>query len=184
MAIRLEVHLEWAEHAIRLPEDWQGDHQWTVVDRLLGVLDRSNGIAATFYTLGPIAKSLSMTPRGTALLDAGYRFGSHGYYHRHGEREGDAADFLTRQYLPHCDGYRSPFWDTTPRPGMAGGVFFRTLPYAWLKHEVQKQHVLFLHPHDLEYSGVGGEPDRRSYFFCNPWERLERLLTEVDFERR
>ena len=185
MAIRLEVHLEWPWHAVSLPEMWipsyssNWTHWWDTVFRLTLQLNRHH-VPVTFYTIGEIAKE---SPNNLQmLLDQGHHLGSHGYFHRHHEREGDTSDFMTRQYLPECVGYRSPFWDTTPRPGMAGGVFFRTLPYQMLKREVEQQRVLYLHPHDLEPSDGG--PIRRQLFFCDPWQRLERLLTEVDFERR
>ena len=179
--VTLEIHVEDFYHAVRDRFYWPGfiwPQTLQTCQRLLTILTQS-GVCATWYILGDVAQK---APQLVKDLQAnGQAIGSHGHWHQHGEREGDASDQLARKVLPACVGYRSPFWDTTPRPGMAGGTFFRTLPYRWLKWEITRHGVLYLHPHDFSPSWTLW---RRRLMFCNPWQRLERLLMEVDFERR
>lgn len=180
MAPSLEIHLEWPWHALWLPEAWLDGDWWgvEVAHRLRRMLARHH-VQATWYVVGQLAKSYPDLI--SALAADGHAIGSHGYWHRHGERDGDASDQQTRAVLPHCVGYRSPYWDTTACPGRSGGVWFRVLPYQWLKRNIQRTGVLWLHPHDLEDWYLGG-PLRRHLFFCRPWERLERLLTELTWD--
>ena len=178
MAASLEIHLEDSYHAVEPPIQWPmyiTPPCALAVRELLKRLQTAN-VHATWYIVGDFAK------KAPALIEqivaAGHQLGSHGYWHRRGEHIGDQGDIQTRELLPTCRGYRSPFWSTTPRPGMAGGVFFRTLPYALLKREIQRHQLLYLHPHDFFPSE---KPWRRRVFLCNPWKRLQRLLTELDW---
>ena len=145
--------------------------------RILSLLGR-HGIVGSFYVLGHVAEHSPKLVEAIGKL--GHRIGSHGYWHRHGECEGDASDQLARKFLPEpVEAYRSPFWDTTPCPGRSGGVYFRLLPYGWLKREVKQSGILWLHPHDLYPQSNG--PLRRRLWRQSTWNRLDRLLTEVRF---
>ena len=176
----LEIHLEAPEHAVSDPTTWPVylTPEFSLTLKELEERLKKHHVSVTWYMLGFIAHLYPEIPE--RLLKAGHHLGSHGYFHRHGEREGGISDLRARRYLPECVGYRSPFWDTTPRPGLAGGFFFRTLPYPVLKREIKRQGVLYLHPHDFYDSHLG--PWTRRMFLCNPWTRLERLLTELPFD--
>lgn len=179
----INIHLEWPESAVTLPETWEETNPQAKSNtyRLLRVLQRYQ-IKATFYVLGHIAKH---DPELIQIIHKqGHQIGSHGMWHRHGEREGDISYHVAAWHIytaleakvsgpyPYC----SPFWDSTPRPGCSGGVFFRTLPYALLKQQIRHYNSIYLHPHDMAPSAYG--PWRRHFFFTKPWERLERLLNE------
>lgn len=102
---------------------------------------------------------------------AGHVIGDHGYLHEHN--------------LYGAGLFRSPYWDTTPCPGMSGGFFFRFLPYALFKRELLKTGVFWIHPHDVDES----HPLLKNPFLN--WKRhvglktarakLDRLLSEVRF---
>jgi len=179
MAAQFTVDLEFADHAILPPGQW-GLHDvegLAVTSQLLEQLKRAK-IRAHFYVLGYFAQRWPMLIRH--IVADGHQLGSHGYWHGKEEQEMDLYDLDTRQFLPHCQGYRSPYWKTTPRPGWSGGVFFRTLPYRWLKWEIERSGVFWIHPHDLYNAHIG--PWRRRLFFCDPWQRLDRLMREVDWD--
>lgn len=179
MAPLFTVDLEFPEHAISKPETWPTTNAVAAaMARFLSAKLMFYRIKAIFYVLGHIAQH---DPKLIESIQSdGHRLGSHGFWHRHGEREGDASDFATRQLLPECVGYRSPFWDTTPRPGKSGGVWFRVLPYHALLKEIQKTGIFYVHPHDLYDTKQG--PLRRRMFFYDPWERLDALMNEVQWD--
>ena len=197
MAATLEIHLEDWYHALTDPCTWN-THQWRLNDTMPWVLDtlRRQQVTATFYVVGWLADHGGNLLRDIAV--AGHRFGSHGYYHRHGEQRGDGGDFSCRVALHRTSArwgvemntntlpYRSPFWDSTPRPGYGGGVFFRALPYAIVKREVERTGICYLHPHDLDpgHPHAPFVPWRRYVGLATARAKLERLLQEVDFERR
>ena len=178
MVATFTVDLEWPDSALVSPDQWgQCDAgALTATSVLLGKLNHAK-VKARFYVLGYIAERWPEFIR--QIAQSGHQLGSHGYWHAREEHEGDLFDQRTRALLPSCEGYRSPYWSTTPRPGWSGGVFFRTLPYQWLKWEIERSGIFWIHPHDLYHAQVG--PLRRRVFFCDPWKRLDRLLAEVDF---
>lgn len=184
-----EVHLEDWYHSLVLPEDWRWyTHAYhEPVDRLFSILDRHK-VRATFYVLAPMVehhKNLLRTIRSEKHL-----VGSHGYWHRHNEREGDESDKKARKIIGECVGYRSPYWDTTPRPGFGGGAFFRLLPYPVVRQAVLSSRVFWVHPHDLidpdnkhrasstPYLTDKCVPLRRKLGLRTAWNKLERLLNE------
>ena len=172
----LEYHLEHWFHALLLPEFWpqrcpEGED---VTWRFLSLLGRY-GVNAHFFILGHVAE---FSPKLVETIERlGHPIGSHGYWHRHGEREGDVSDQIARTHLPAaCQGYRSPFWDTTPRPGWSGGSYFRFLPLSWLRAELLRSGTLWLHPHDLYPQSTG--PLRRRCGTKAAWNKLDTLLDE------
>ena len=173
----VEFHLEWSFHATRLPEFWSEEcpEGQDITFRFLSLLGR-HGVKAHFYVLGHVAE---YHPKLIETIEKiGHPIGSHGYWHRHNEWEGDASDQLARTHLPAaCQGYRSPFWDTTPRPGLAGGFFFRVLPYKIILQEIRKTGIMYLHPHDLYHQSRG--PLRRRVGQRHVWDKLDRILTEA-----
>ena len=185
--VRFTVDLEWAEQAVSLPEAWTGVEQVWIVCRLLDVLKRYE-VQATFYVLGQVAdKHPGLVQR---IQEDGHRLGSHGYWHV--RDEGSWWELQARQAIQRAVpgkalgamDYRSPYWDTTPRPGLGGGKGFRLLPKRLLKWEIERTGVFWIHPHDLRsLSDVGEwpvhEPWHRSLLLWNPWERVEWLLTHI-----
>lgn len=187
---RFTVDLEWAYHAVRSPSEWwKWPNQVFLVKRLLDVLKRYE-VKVTFYVLGDIAdKHPGLVQR---ISYEGHLLGNHGYWHQHGEQEGDTSYYEAAQAI--CAAlnrrdfvsypYRSPFWDSTPRPGWAGGKAFRLLPKHLLKWEIERQGVFWIHPHDLRSLpewDVWGEPWHRHLLLWNPWERLEWLLENIQW---
>ena len=177
MVVNFTCDLEYPEHALLDPVHWPKENPEAneVVYRLLERLNL-HGVHAIFYVLGEVALRC---PHMIQLIHRDHRLGSHGFWHRHGEREGDPSDWLARRYLPECMGYRSPFWDTTPRPGFIGGAYFRMLPYGLMKAEVERTGTFAVHPHDFFPQSTG--PLRRRFGTRAAWDRLDRLLTEVSF---
>ena len=171
--------MEYFWHALYPSEAWRFyQHNLQplfTIYRLLDVL-AEHRVYGVFYCLGVIAKDDSAIVQ--AIAGRGHRLGSHGWAHQPYEREGDAGDQATRTLLPECIGYRPPYWNGMRRPGYGGGAFFRLLPYPLVKWEVQHSGELYVHPHDLDlHPGML----RRSFSLGDPWQKLERLLTEVTF---
>ena len=185
---RFTVDLEWAHHAIHAPDSWHSYYgQGFMTKQLLDVLKRHE-VKATFYVLGDIAdKHPGLVQR---IHYEGHEIGNHGYWHRHGEAQGDhsyheaAHAIFTALNGKHSGPYpyRSPYWDSTPRPGFAGGKAFRLLPKHLLKWEIERQGVFWIHPHDLRSLpewDVWGEPWHRHLLLWNPWKRLDWLLESI-----
>ena len=178
VAAQFTVDLEWPEHALLRPTHWPkyNDEANQATYQLLARL-KEYRISAIFYVLGEVAYRC---PELIKLIQReNHQIGSHGFWHRHGERQGDRSDWLARQYLPLCVLYRSPYWDTTPRPGLIGGAHFRLLPYWLMKREVVRTGMFAVHPHDFFPQATG--PLRRRFGTRTAWNRLDRLLTEVPF---
>lgn len=169
----IEVHVEDWFHALQHPLDWP-PHLSNIVEptinRLFELFKESDG-PVIFYYLGAVAEKAPALVRETILRK--YGIGSHGYWHRHGEHEGDHSDTYARRFLPECNGYCSPFWETTKRPGYAGGIFFRLMPVKWIVWQAKKHGVLWLHPHDLE-PRYG--PWWRRLHYQEPWGKLRQVL--------
>ena len=171
----MSVDLEWFFHALYPSEYWRYYDEQPILQTIYHLLEvlEEHRIQATFYVLGVIAQQ---HPSLMAfLIQKGHHLGSHGWSHQPYERKGDDFDRATRALLPECVGYRAPYWHGTPRPGYAGGAFFRLLPYPLLKLELLRSRELYLHPHDLDlHPGML----RRSVSIGDPWQKLERLLDE------
>lgn len=186
MQFTLDVE-DW-HHALQPQHCWEAyeDRLLQNMNYLLGLLETYH-IHATCYILGSIAALYPDLIK--RLVSGGHQLGSHGYWHNHHELEGDADDRATRRLLTKLTNqcitaYRSPFWDSTPRPGYAGGVFFRLLPYPLLKAELYRTQTLYLHPHDVDpnHPRYPFVPKRRYVGLHSAQEKLERLLQEVRFD--
>ena len=172
----IEVHVEDWDSALKHPIDWQptlSDIIEPTIKRLFEVFEEYK-VTANFYYLGVVADKAPYLVRETILRQHG--IGSHGYWHRHHEYEGDHSDKYARRFLPECTGYRSPFWDTTKRPSYAGGIFFRLMPVKWIVWQARKHGVLWLHPHDLE-PRYG--PWWRRVHYQEPWQKLRQVLDGI-----
>jgi len=150
---------------------------------LLNTLEKYN-VKAIFYCLGSVAEEY---PHLMLIIrKRGHVIGSHGYWHGHNEKIGDASDFLSRKVLPDSICYRSPYWDTTPMPWPpSGGFFFRALPLWLVKLNSRLSGTFWIHPHDV----VEKHPKLKSRFINwkrniglkNSRQKLDRLLKEVRF---
>ena len=163
----LEVHWEDWYHSITPPDRWReyDDRIEEPTDWLLTVL-AERGIHATWYCLGDLVERYPHLVRRMVL--AGHTLGSHGYYHREGEREHDLSDWQTRQLLQQITGqtithYTSPYWSTTPRRGYCGGVFFRLLPLWVLVRAAHQSGVAYVHPWEFDLDQPRIRPERLVY---------------------
>lgn len=183
--MQIEVHLEDYYHAITLPERWS-DYDAALIkptQQLLELFARHQQ-KATFYVLGAIAETDPFLIQ--EIHHQGHAIGNHGYWHRHNEREGDAsyhkaAHAIFTALKAKVSGpypYRSPYWDTTPRPGYCGGAYLRHFSLWWLKRELKRTGVLWIHPHDVMQTAYHGEPWQRRAHRWDGLERLDYLLTE------
>jgi hypothetical protein len=103
------------------------------------------------------------------LKGAGYIIKSHGVHHYYDEK----AD-------------RSPYFNQEGQPGACGGFYFRVLPLWFIKNEITRTGLFYIHPHDLDET----HPRLRNPIMH--WKRhvglkgakakLEKLLKEVKFE--
>ncbi len=145
-------------------------------------------VKAIFYILGMTsAKSLLVRIR-----DEGHTLGSHGFFHNHKEHEFDQSDFLCRKILGYVKYYRSPYWDTTPRPGKAGGFYLRVLPYTEIKDELIRTGILYVHPHDILNHDIYPKCRlyyKNSFYWCKRHiglatarPKIEQLLYEVKWD--
>jgi len=99
----------------------------------------------------------------------GYQIKSHGRHHYYDEK----AD-------------RSPYFNQEGQPGACGGFYFRVLPLWFIKNEITRTGLFYIHPHDLDET----HPRLRNPIMH--WKRhvglkgakakLEKLLKEVTFE--
>ena len=147
--VNFEVHWEDYYSALVPFERWE-DYRERIQDNTLRLLwiFKDAGVRASFYCLGYLAeKHPDLIGR---IRQDGHNIGSHGYYHRKNEQSGDFSDRTTRQFLPECVGYRSPYWSTTKMPGWSGGVFFRVLPLQILLRNIRRSGTLWIHPHDID----------------------------------
>ncbi len=149
--MKVEIHWEDYYSALVPFERW-GDYRERIQENTFRILWclKDAGVQATFYCLGYLAEiHPGLLKR---IKEDGHHIGSHGYYHRKGESEGDFSDRITRKSLPESVGYRSPYWSTTPMPGWSGGVFFRVLPMRLLIQNIRRSGTLWIHPHDVDES--------------------------------
>lgn len=120
-------------------------------------------VKAIFYVLGRFSDEVPGMVK--ALKSCGHIMRSHGYYHNRSEK----ADRKPYSWL-----------------GFIGGFYFRFLPYWFVKWQVMRKGMFYIHPHDLDED----HPKLKNPWFN--WKRhvglktarakLERLLTEVKFD--
>lgn len=140
-------------------------------DYFLDLLRRHN-IKAIWYVLG------WLEDRKSRLLEViqreGHKIGYHSYYHTP-----DPSD------IPSDRPYRSPKFKGEKRL-YSGGFFLRAMPYWWLKREVKKEGVFFIHPHDILLSHPKLPNPlhnlKRQIGLKNSRDKLERLCREVTWD--
>lgn len=162
MSAIFEIHLEDWNHALHI----EGRDHKSSVSWLLNILEK-NGITPEIYVLDDWALE---NPEFYSGIGFKYKTKSHGKHHYYDEK----AD-------------RSPYWNREGIPGMCGGFFFRLLPLWFVKKEIERTGIFYIHPHDL---------DENHPKVKNPWlnwkrhvgikgarRKLERLLSEVKFAK-
>lgn len=136
-------------------------------DYLLDLLKRHK-IKAIFYMVGWLSnKRIDLFDK---IRHAGHVLGDHTYYHRMPDNE-----LTKRPYL-----FRAPRWEGEKRL-FSGGFWMRAMPYWWLKREVEKTGIFFLHPHDvmLKHPDAGIRTFDRRLGLKTSRDKLERLCREV-----
>ena len=167
---------------VRFTVDWElfnsYDHwsQWDANSHIdeptMYLLDllRRHQIKAIFYCVGWLEDN--RTDLYDKIRSEGHIMGDHTYYHRTG------SHLVRNVDVP----YRAPRWQGEKRL-FSGGFWFRLLPYWWIKKEVEKTGVFFVHPHDvlLEHPECGIRTFDRSIGLKTSRDKLERLCREVNF---
>ena len=133
---------------------------------LLDLLQRHQ-IKAIFYCVGWLA---DRRPDLFEAIKKSHIIGDHTYYH--------STDPIVR--LSDDVPFRAPRWHGEKRL-YSGGFWFRLMPYWWIKKEVEKTGVFFVHPHDviLEHPKCGLRTFDRRLGLKTSRDKLERLCREV-----
>ena len=165
--IRFEIHLEEWNHALHI----DGRGHKSPIYPLFNLLDRYN-ITPDVYELRDWWRENN--PPGwfwKLKIKWANNWKSHGEHHYYDEK----AD-------------RSPYFNQEGQPGLCGGFFFRVLPLWFIKREVRRCGLFYIHPHDID----GGHPHVRNPFLN--WKRqvgtkgalkkLERLIKSGIFGTR
>ena len=97
----------------------------------------------------------------------GHIIGDHTYFH-----EGN------KSFEP----FRAPRWKGEKRL-YSGGFWFRAMPYWWIKREVQRNGIFFIHPHDVlfEHPSCGLRTFDRRIGLKTSRDKLERLVRELEW---
>jgi hypothetical protein len=159
-----EIHLESWNDALHIED--RGHNNIRELYFLEALLAKYR-VKAHIFVLGKFRKSFPCVVE--ALRKDGHIIGSHGEYHYYDEK----AD-------------RSPYFNQEGQPGLCGGFFFRLLPLWFIKSEIKRTGLFYIHPHDLDEN----HPKLSNRFM--DWKRrvglkkvkskLEKLLQEVKFE--
>ena len=128
---------------------------------------RRHQIKAIFYCVGWLEDKC---PDLINLIKInGHIVGYHSYHHRN-----DPVD------IPSDRPYRAPRWQGEKRL-FSGGFWFRLMPYWWIKKEIEKTGIFFLHPHDvmLDHPKCGFRTFDRNIGLKTSRDKLERLCREI-----
>ena len=132
---------------------------------------RRHQIKAIFYCVGWLAdRRVDLIQK---IVKDGHIIGDHTYYHSMDPKvtlEGDRP-------------FRAPRWHGEKRL-YSGGFWFRAMPYNWVKKEVEKTGIFFIHPHDvlLEHPDCGVRTFDRRLGLKTSRDKLERLCREVKWD--
>lgn len=132
---------------------------------------RRHKIKAIFYVVGFLRFSRPIL--FSQIVKEGHVIGDHTWSH-------DVNDDQPR-FLP----YRAPRWEGQKRL-YSGGFWFRAMPYWWVKREVEKTRIFFIHPHDViqEHPDCGSrlKTFERRLGLKTSRDKLERLCREVKWD--
>jgi len=136
---------------------------------LLDLLKRHE-VKAIFYCLGWLVSVEPLLFK--KIKEDGHIIGDHTYYH--------TLEGVERYEFP----FRAPRWKGEKRL-YSGGFWFRTMPYWWVKREIEKTECFFIHPHDvmLEHPTchTPWQDFKRQTGLLTARDKLERLMREVKF---
>lgn len=136
----------------------------------LHIPSRGHSSIKEFHRLISLLETHNIRPGIYALdylrpLCVGHYAGTHGTYHRWWEN----ADRRPYQWL-----------------GLTGGFWFRLLPLWFIKGQVRKHGMFYIHPHDLDENHPRLKNPflnwKRHVGLKSAWKKLERLLLEVKFD--
>jgi hypothetical protein len=132
---------------------------------------RRHQVRAVFYVVGWLIKE--RRDLYDKIVEAGHIIGDHTYHH--------SMDSGRVPGVP----FRAPRWQGEKRL-YSGGFWLRAMPYWWLKREVERTGIFFIHPHDLlwEHPKCEGRLQnlQRQWGLKTSRDKLERLMREVKFE--
>lgn len=136
---------------------------------------RRHQIKAIFYCVGWMVDNYSESFR--KIKDDGHVIGDHTYYHKMPSLD---MKFFYERLNRKEEPFRAPRFKGQKRL-YSGGFWFRAMPYNWLKKEVEKTGIFFVHPHDvlLEHPDCGLRIFDRRLGLKNSRDKLERLCREV-----
>lgn len=128
MAPTFEIHIEDWHHALHI--DSRGHTSHLCLFWLLDALKKYD-VCPEVYLLEDYSYE---NPAVNQLLRFyGLKAKSHGVHHYYDEK----AD-------------RSPYFNQEGQPGLCGGFFFRLLPTWFLRMEIKRTGLFYIHPHDLD----------------------------------
>lgn len=135
------------------------DSWWWLIFRL-----QDHEVKAVFYALDYFKERGEFSTLRVCLSNAKHILKSHGRWHRKWEN----AD-------------RRPY----QRMGMTGGFWFRLLPLWFIKWNIKRHGMFYIHPHDLDESHPKLKNPllnwKRHVGLKTARKKLERLLKEVEF---
>lgn len=156
----------WANAVI--PKEKWNDIDHDVVEPTFYILEKlkERKITAIFYVLGWLR---DRHPELYEYIKQYHVIGSHGYWHGRNEMEEGL--------------FRSPYWDCTPMPGLCGGFAFRVLPLWYVRKEVLRTGIFYLHPHDVARSHPRLENPllnmKRQIGLKNARPKFEKLIDSI-----
>jgi hypothetical protein len=126
---------------------------------------RRHDIKAIFYCVGWLKDNRADLYK--SIQADGHVLGDHTYFHNG-----------RTTFSPS----REPRWKGEKRL-FSGGFWFRLMPYWWIKKEVEKEGIFFIHPHDvlLEHPKCGLRTFDRNIGLKTSRDKLERLVRELDW---
>mgnify|MGYP001617487688 CR=1 FL=1 len=124
---------------------------------------RRHDIKAIFYCVGWLKDNRPDLFK--TIQFEGHKLGDHTYFHKG---------------LPTFKPGRSPRWKGEKRL-FSGGFWFRLIPYWWIKREIEKTGIFFIHPHDvlLDHPDFGKRNFDRNIGLKTSSDNLERLVREL-----
>lgn len=157
--ITFTIDLEDWNDALHIPKNGHTSYPyvWWLLDRL-----EHYGVRAVFYVLGKFEEEYPKLVEN--IKQDGHIIKTHGYDHYH-----------------HEEADRKPYaW-----LGFTGGFYFRFFPYWFVKWNVRRKGMFYIHPHDLDKEHpVLPNPllnFKRHVGLKKVASRLERLLADLSW---
>lgn len=131
---------------------------------------RRHDIKSIFYCVGWLYDNKQDLVK--LIKEDGHIIGDHTYFHS------TNPTIRFKEERP----FRAPRWIGEKRL-FSGGFWFRLMPYWWIKREVEKEGIFFIHPHDvvLEHPNCGIRTFDRNIGLKTSRDKLERLVREIEW---